>query len=300
MRTILSYFAAQTAFAGAIAVSAVAADYRLSDAPPQAAPLVLRQTPATGYVAIVTDGKISVFSREAAVHSLGKDLGHEDIAPLLEFLAVRPDPKDRNIAGLRYLKNEVMTALRNQNTAPTGFVKTLIAVYEDRLQDEVVRDYAVQHLGAAYEILQLSGEDRKSVREVLQEALRENDDTAGTALIALHLLSSGDSSFDSKFVNSNAVYLASATGIPNSVRVTAIQVCAERRLKDAIPAIERYAQSGPELLQVAAISALGELGGKKDIRLLSHNSAARANTVPVAIRKAIARIQSRLLNDEQF
>ena len=37
---------------------------------------------------------------------MGNDLGHEDIAPLLEFLAVRPDPKSRDIAGLRYLKNE--------------------------------------------------------------------------------------------------------------------------------------------------------------------------------------------------
>jgi hypothetical protein len=217
----------------------------------------------------------------------------------LEFLTVRPDPKDRNISGLRYLKNEVMTALRGQSVMPSGFVKTLITVYEDRQQDEVIRDYAIQHLGAGYEILDLSDEDRKHTREVLKVALREQNDTAGTALIALHLISKNDASFDAKSINSNAVYLATTTGMSASVRTTAVQICAERGLKEVVPALEKYTKSGPEILQVAAIAALGELGGRKDITLLTQIAGVHP-AVSTAIRKAIARIQIRIPNNEQF
>jgi len=208
----------------------------------------------------ILNPQAGVAARAEAIHGFDDDLRPAEIDALAGFLKSHETEED--VSALHYLKNEVLNKLRSQTIAPKGLTETMIAMYHDRQQDETTRDYAVQHMAAWYEDGAEDAQDAKArIREALVQAAREKTVLGSTALLNLHELSHGDpSSFDAKAIDKLALEMAAASDTPVAARVTAFQVCAERQVAAAAPAIDfAVSNSGESILRTSAISAIGAL-----------------------------------------
>jgi hypothetical protein len=214
-------------------------------------------------LAVILDPAAGRRERLNAVQGLGASLTRAEITALYQFLKSPPGPREKDLPCLYALKNDILNALHNQAPPPRDLVDTLIAIYRDPAQDSVIRDYAIQHLAACCE-------DRAAVNpaatwritEVVSEAAHQNSSIAGTALLALHLLPASDAALSQREIDQIAIHLTCDSQAQTSARVTAIQICSERGLRQALPAIERLAQEADCVaLRLSAQAALCRLGG---------------------------------------
>jgi hypothetical protein len=244
-------------------------------------------------------GGESIFQRLDAVKALARKLRPEEITALFAFASARPAPgADRGpLDSDAALKNDVLNALRFQPHSPAGLTGLLIGIYRDREQDIVMRDYAVQHLVSLYE--QLPGSriaEKKQIQQVLQAALAETDSSiAGTALLGMHNLSTGHPEFDTPELTEAALNLARDDTARELVRITALQVCAGRGIKDALPAALALANAAPTIpVQISAIAALGTLGTAEHRALLEELAESPEARLRPAAQTALNRLQARL------
>jgi hypothetical protein len=276
---------------------------------------------------LITNGQAGIANRLLAVNRLERDLSHEQIIGLYSFLRALPGPGETNWEGLNALKNDLLSRLRDQFEPPAGLTGTLIEIYRDRAQDPVARDYALQHLVTWYEQGAADAPDAKArIQTTLEQAAQENTSIAGTALLGLHRLVASDSAEllaerhvfrggggrgsngQNQFpdcaavkgvaISQMALRMLGATNLAPASRVTAIQVCAEREIVEALPAIQVLAQAeGGTALRISAIAALGYLGGPEQAVFLQRLEAEQNQALRPAIEGARRRLQSRLRNN---
>ena len=245
----------------------------------------------------VVNPSANIVERISAVHALDKNLGTDDLRVAYAFLRHKPDASEKNPAGLRYLKNEVITALRNQAVPPPSLTQLLTSIAADPAQDTGIRDYALQHLSCWYEEGAADSiEAKDEIRHVLKSVAESETEIAATALLALHRLSALDGSLDREDINSTALRLARSSP-KASVKVTALQICSERGCVAALPTARAIAQSsGESTLRVSAIAALGRLGDGSDMiflhRLQGEASASLAPALAAALKKLEQRNQN--------
>jgi hypothetical protein len=259
-----------TAFfvAGSICLLGFSAKRGISAADEREPGKSVAQQSATHLEVISSPGS-GIADRAQAILGLGCSLQCDEINILYRFL--RAHEAEENIAALHYFKNEVLNSLRNQETPPKNLTETMIAIYWDRQQDETMRDYAIQHLAAWYEDGAEDAPDAKQkIREILVQVAEEKSVLGATALLNLHQLSQNDSSsFDANVIDKLALQMATVSDTPVPSRVTAFQVCAERRISAALPAIESaLSDNRNAILRASAIAAIGELGRPPQIALL--------------------------------
>ena len=239
--------------------------FRTARKPPTTSPVTRAQGEGTARPSlrrVIGSVPANACERLAAVHTLGRALSSEEIALLYQFLKTPPNSRDGNLPDLPAIKNDVLNVLRCQSSPPKGFTDTLLAIYRDPAQDSVIRDYAVQHLVGWY---QQGAPDTTNapnrIRAALLEAAGQNGSTAGTALLGLHLLSVDDPAFCQQDINRLALRLVTCAEAEVAARITAIQVCAERGLKEALPAIQSLAGAQSCVpLRLSATAALARLG----------------------------------------
>lgn len=176
--------------------------------------------------------------RLKAVHGLGESLTPNQLAALTVFLKLPPPPNEPNREGLRVLKNDLLNVLRHQASPPPGLTDLLIAIHRDPTQDPVLRDYALQHLVVWYEQgAPDTPKAREQIRAVLEAAARGHDSLAGTALLGLHRLSAREPAFEAAKIDRLALHLVRSGATDPATRITAVAVCAERGLTEALPNI---------------------------------------------------------------
>jgi hypothetical protein len=307
---------------GAVAVQDMSAPCAIETAPtPGATPPLFSSSP-------IFDGEAGIPERLSAVARLGQDLSCDQICELYAFLKALPGPQERNHAALNLLKNDIVCQLQDQTHPPAGLTATLIEVYRNPAQDPVARDYALQHLITWHEQGAADAPDAKiRIQSVLRQATREDTSFAGTALLGLHRLNtggrrlvppaaggllqsasvpSGDSldrflaggAGGGEEISQTALRMLASANLPSASRITAIQVCAEREVAQALPAIETLAQAkGGAALRISAIAALGWLGGPEQAALLQHLEAEKDQVLKPAIEGALRRLQARLLQN---
>lgn len=251
-------------------------------------------SPKVGLIVNATGASIS--ERYKAVHSLSDDLGQPEIRSLLNFLAALPDGRESNLEGVRVLKNDILNVLiENQNAETEGLTEVLTGIYQNQEQDAVMRDYAIQHLIGWYK--KKSGPESKTkekVRKILREAFGKSDSIAGTALLGLHRISIVDPLIDSQQVNQRALALALSDETQVATRITAIQVCSERHLKEVLPTIQLLMQNpGPIPLRLSAIAALGCLGNSEHLTLLRPLESESNELIQTAVRSALTRLSQK-------
>ncbi len=262
--------------------------------PTTLATCVFKGTDAEG-LAMICDMEARIDKRIQAANDLGTHLNPEQITILYTYLKSKPPAKEMNLMGLRALKNSVLNALRKQAHAPANFTTTLIEIYHDPAQDSAVHDYAIQHLISWYEQgARDSAGAKENIRAILQEVVQGKNSLAGTALLGQHRLSQLDAAFKQDEIQSSALKLAVSTDTESATRITAIQVCAERGIKEALPAIETIVQSSDNLpLQISSIGALGQLGGAEHGALLRRLEAGQNPALKTAIETARKRLLER-------
>jgi hypothetical protein len=210
------------------------------------------------------------------------------------------DPLDDQQLG-QILKNKLMDVLSVMNPPLAGLGDVLIQVYRDRGQNEVLRDYAVQHL-ATYDgqLEATSGSaavpERQAIQKVMWEALNETSDSiAGTALLGLNRLSTEGADVNQNRLGQMALAMANDNTAEELTRITAWQICAQRNIQDALPTVEGAAQNGATIpQQISAIGALGLLGGPNDLQLLQNLLRGNEERLKLPAQTAISRIAQRL------
>jgi hypothetical protein len=202
---------------------------------------------------------------------LGKNLSRLECDELVASLK-RPLEADRfDIQAA--IKNDIMDVLEGQANLSPSWPRLLAALFRDKSQDSVTRDYAIQHLFQWREITdRKKGSEalRAEVTGVLWSALEETPLTIrATALLGLHYLAEKDPSFDVERIRQNALQLASDETADANARVTALQVCSRMSFRPALALARDLVGSQTKLpLRLSAIATLGRMGESGDLQLL--------------------------------
>ena len=116
----------------------------------QSATQTLQQMPPTETLSeamrliISPDSKTGFKERMAAVHAIKKDLNNEELRAFYGYLLApahnQNNQDDREQEN--WLRNEMIDKLVTQQNPPTGLADMLVAIYQDKGQDAVMRDYA--------------------------------------------------------------------------------------------------------------------------------------------------------------
>jgi len=165
-------------------------------------------------------------------------------------------------------KNQVMDELLNQDQIPADYGTQMVALFRDKGQDVLTRDFAVQHIGLYAQALQRRGvydpasADSRSLRAALSDAATETHTiVAAAAFRALADMAAFDPHIDSRRLDARlAACVGDASAAP-AARVMAVHLCGERRVKSAIPALEKIcaAPGTSEILRRSAGCALSRI-----------------------------------------
>jgi hypothetical protein len=249
-----------------------------SSIPPSVRDIVARTTSrGTGY-------------RLSGVHALGDALGAQERAALYSFL-LDPNRTDDLTPDQEYvLVNEIMEKLRQQRDHAPDFGAVLVAVYRDRKQDSVIRDYAVQHLG---EWCLVSDFDTQ-LETVFHEALSETDSSiAGTALIAFDKLAVESTKLPPAAVENAALVLASDESANKGSRAAAMAICGRRGVTNALQIARKYARETSIPLRLASIGYVGSWGQVEDQTWLAEVMSDAPGVIAASAKTAIERIAAR-------
>lgn len=140
--------------------------------------------------------------------------------------------------------NQTMDALLNRTGIPSDYGMRMVALVRDAVQDELTRDFAVQHLGLYAQSLARrgtydpTGREAATLRNVLSEAARETRSiVAAAAFRALADLAAIDAHVDVCDLRCRLMACAGDGGASAAARIMAVQICGERGIRAAIPTL---------------------------------------------------------------
>ena len=175
-----------------------------------------------------------------------------------------------SLAELASEKNQVMDALLDRPQVPSDYGDVMIGLYRDKSQDVLTRAFAVQHIGLYARDLSRRGEyspdsaDARNCRKALFAAASETRTVvAAAAFRALAEMAGFDAKLDARRLDSLLVACAADPASATAVRAMAVQLCGERRIVAARPALGDICADGsaPELLRRSARRALESIDG---------------------------------------
>jgi HEAT repeat protein len=241
--------------------------------------------------------------RWAAVRALGTHLNQAERTALYDYLRGHELDPPGPMRGV--IKNDVILALKSQEPPPKELAGVLLSMFYDPAQDPVIRNYALQHLGTWYERVA----EKTQVLDALWAGTTDIDASIqGTALIALGRLLQGNASSEpppAGYANGGAQVdvarlalvastLATDSAANDVARLTALQVCAELGIKEALPAAVSLAEGAASTpLRMSAVAAVGALGGPEQAPLLNRLVAADDPRIQTAARAALRRLEAR-------
>ena len=168
-------------------------------------------------------------------------------------------------------KNQVMDELLNLDQIPADYGTQMVALFRDRGQDVLTRDFAVQHIGLYAQALQRRGvydpasADSRSLRAALSDAATETHTiVAAAAFRALADMAAFDPRVDTRLLDARLATCAGDSSAALASRVMAVHLCGERRVQSVRRALEVIlADNGAsEILRRSARHSLGMITGK--------------------------------------
>jgi len=236
--------------------------------------------------AIQTESKENYSEQLAAIHSLEADLEPEQIGDLYAFLRRTDCPEGVKASDMHVLKNDIMNALYNQGVPPADLGRIMMEIYRDKKQDAVTRDYALQHLTGSYEKAPV--EQKAEIKQILLEALDEKQSSiAGTALLGLSRLG-----IEEEKLRQTALKLAQDRNSGDVTRITAFQICARMKTREALPSALELAKNSQSVpLQIAAIATIGSVGSKQEISFLETLAEDPKSRLQPAAKSALERLK---------
>ncbi len=247
----------------------------------------------------IVDLKQNIWDRQKRVRALGKYLKPDELQALCGFLMEKHDEYSDQRGHV--LKSDLMDALCAQTTPPSDLSQVLAKVYHDKDQNEVIRDYVVQHFSILYERLaeELANRtvsQKTELQGLLWEAVTETDSSiAGTALLGLNRLTRSQPEFDRNRIGETALKLADDPNASELVRATALQVCAQLQVQAAVSLLMRAAKQQTDTpLRISAIGGLGLVGGKPELEFLQRIANENNPRLQPALTLAMQRVGQRL------
>ncbi len=242
-------------------------------------------------LSVVTEGGQHLIARQKAVKRMGRNLDKDSIAELYDFMDRKTDPglhRDELLA----IKDAVCSLLDSQEKYPAELPERLIAMYNDKTHDIRWRDYCVQHLNKGYALA--APEMREAIRNTFWKATGQIDSTiAGTALIALYDNSSSPA-IDKAAVAAKALEIVANPASGNPAKITALQICAQLDVTDAIGHARKLVETaGERPLRMSAIAAIGRLGDNSDRPLLARYAKGADRVVSISAKAALKRLNSK-------
>ena len=179
---------------------------------------------------------------------------------------------DVNPAEVASEKNQVMDELLSRPQIPSDYADVMIALYRDKSQDVLTRDFAVQHIGLYAQALDRRGEydadaaESRKLRAALFDAAAETRTiVAAAAFRALADMVTFDTRIDERRLDSLLAACVGDESAAPAARSMAVQICGERRVRSSLPALEtiRDNPSAPDILRRAAAHSLLLIAGKQ-------------------------------------
>lgn len=229
-------------------------------------------------------------SRLEAISRLGTNLSARERQSLYAYLR---DPRDepslhpgQNFA----LKNDILNVLRVQTTPPPELTDHLLALRRDESQPLVMRDYALQHLAPWY-AQAVPAQREAIVAELHAAAAATSQSYAGTAFLGLNRIQQENPGAHLPPFTDQVIDLVEEGSADLLARITAVQLTGELGLQEAHESIRRLAADAaqPPPLRIAAVAALGKLGVRDDVPLLTQIAAARDDRLKRAATSALPR-----------
>ena len=164
--------------------------------------------------------------------------------------------------------NDIMDEMLNRSEIPADYAETMVALFRDKSRGDVVRDFAVQHIGLYAETLNMRGKDdadsaeSAALRDALWDAAEETRTIVAVAAFrALADMAVFDPHIDASRLDSRLAACVTDASASPAARVMAAQLCSERGIVAAKPALARIAadRREPEPLRLAAGSSARSL-----------------------------------------
>ena len=156
--------------------------------------------------------------------------------------------------------NDLMDEMLNRSEIPADYAETMVALFRDKSRGDVVRDFAVQHIGLYVETLRMRGKynadasESATLRAALWDAAEETRTIVAVAAFrAIADMAVFDPHIDaSRLDNQLASCVADSSASP-AARVMAAQLCGERHVVTAKPVLARIAadRREPDPLRLA-------------------------------------------------
>jgi len=234
------------------------------------------------------------------LRACGTDLGDPECEALLAALAQRRDPATDAGWHAEYV-HEISLVLRRHPQARERFARVLAAVAADATRDEVVRDYALQHLRQVWEHAGDEPELRASIVETFRLVAARDPVLGASGLLSLHLLGfhpDGQDDAPAAAVPTAELepMVRQALASPPAqdqvrLRMSSLRVASERGMRGMLPEIRRIAANAAgehALARMAAIAAIGRLAQPADRALLESLESSCDPRIAGAVRHALA------------
>lgn len=241
--------------------------------------------------------------RVMAVQSLGRNLTTNEIAGIYVFLESRYEDYKNELEPLEFesIRNDTLDALLRQKELPSDLGKKILKMYRDTGQDEVWRDYCVQHFKpyseAKWKVWTQAKHDPEwaEMTNAYWEATRETGSTiAGTALIGMGLVAEKYPGLAQEEVGKRALELAMDDTCGEASRITALRICGQMGQKEVMPKARVLAQTGESvMLRMAAIATIGDLGEKGDVELVQSLAGTSEDRIKFVAKAALQRLIKR-------
>ena len=162
-------------------------------------------------------------------------------------------------------KNQVMDELLNQDQIPFDYGTKMVELFRDEAQDELTRDFAVQHIGLYAQAMQRRGAydsasaEARTLRATLDKASTDTKTIiAAAAFRALADMAAFDPLVDARRLDARLAACAGDFSAAPASRVMAVHLCGERRVTAARATLASIADapSTPAPLRLAACHAL--------------------------------------------
>lgn len=248
---------------------------------------------------------ISTKERLELLRDLGSNLSEGEcealLAELSEHRGAGVDPGWHS----EYI-HAISLALQQQKAARERFARVLATVARDATRDEVVRDYALQHIRQVWDHEESESSLRARIEATLRELVAADAVIAPSSLLSLHLLGIPASGRESGLVTVGEqireyhipdadveplvlnLLKASPSASMVRARMTAARVSGDRRLGGCRGVLMQVVEDPSEhaLVRMAAVNALGLVAAPSDLQYLS-SLATEDRRIEFAIQKTL-------------
>ena len=203
----------------------------------------------------------SLQTRLAALRGLVSPLAFSEVQALYAFLYETATETGLSQGNLNALKNDLLNRLKSQEGETIPLIRHLMNLYYDPLQDEVWREYCVQHLGTVFQKAPLY---QPQLVQLFDDALNQKEGSmAGTTLIAMDR-NVGLAGWSAETLAEKAWAVAESPTYNAASRTTALQIAARHGDRRTLPLARAILEEKSDAhLMVSALAVLGQLGEAK-------------------------------------